>query len=162
MVVEEKIYNLLKDAVSDLGYDIVRVKHFDQSKILQIMIENKNGQMIGVEDCERVSNTVSLILDVDDPISSDYNLEVSSAGLDRPLVRIEDFVKFKGREVKIKLSNMVDGVRNFKGIIEEIVANNIVMKLDTNQMLHIDFDNISSANLTIDIKKLFNNKRTYG
>lgn len=162
MVVEDKIYNLLKDTIFGLGYEIVRVKYFDQNKILQIMIENTSSEFITVEDCEKVSNTISVILDVEDPISSNYNLEISSAGLDRPLVKIQDFIKFRGKEVKIKLSKIVDGIRNFKGVIEEVVANNIVMRLDNNQKITISFDDIISANLSIDMEKLFNKKRSYG
>lgn len=162
MNVEERIHVLLKDTVSDLGFDIVRVKYFDHSKVLQIMIENSDGQNITVDDCELVSNTVSLILDVEDPITSHYNLEISSAGLDRPLVTIDDFKRFKGREVKVQLSKLLDGVRKFKGIIEEVVANDVIIRLDTEQKLKIDFNNIISANLTIDTKKLLNKKRSYG
>lgn len=162
MNIEEKVYSLLKETVSDLDFDIVRVKYFDHSKVLQVMIENSNGQDITVDDCELVSNTISVILDVEDPISSHYNLEVSSVGLDRPLVTINDFLRFQGREVKIQLSKLQDGVRKFKGIIEEVVANDVIIRLDTEQKLKIDFNNIVSANLTIDTKALLNKKRSYG
>jgi ribosome maturation factor RimP len=103
-----------------------------------------------------------VILDVEDLISSNYHLEISSAGLDRPLVKIQDFIKFKGKEVKVKLSKLVDGIRNFKGVIEEVVANDIVMRLDNQQKITISFDDIISANLAIDMEKLFNKKRSYG
>lgn len=162
MNIEERINVLLKDTVSDLGFDIVRVKYFDHNRVLQIMIENSGSKNITVDDCELVSNTVSVILDVEDPITSHYNLEISSAGLDRPLVTIDDFRKFKGREVKVQLSELLDGVRKFKGIIEEVVANDVIIRLDTEQKLEIDFNNIISANLTIDTKKLLNKKRSYG
>jgi ribosome maturation factor RimP len=162
MNIEDKIESLLSETISDLGYEIVRVKYFNQSKVLQIMIDHKSGAAITVDDCEIVSNTVSMILDVDDPITSNYHLEVSSAGVDRPLVKIEDYTRFKGSEVKIKVSILIDGVGNFKGVIEEVVANNIIISLDTQQKVMIEFDNIVSANLMIDTKKLFNKKRSYG
>jgi len=162
MNIEDKIESLLSETISDLGYEIVRVKYFNQSKVLQIMIDHKNGAAITVDDCEIVSNTVSVILDVDDPITSNYHLEVSSAGVDRPLVKIEDYTRFKGSGVKIKVATLVDGVGNFKGVIEEVVANNIIISLDTQQKVVIEFDNIVSANLMIDTKKLFNKKRSYG
>ena len=162
MSVEEKIYRILEKTIIELGYSLVRVKYFDHNKVLQIMIEKKDGAGVTVDDCEIVSNAVSVLLDVEDPITSHYNLEVSSVGLDRPLVRFDDYQRFKGREVKIQLSHIVDGVRKFRGVIEEIVANNIIMRLDTNQRIEVDFDNIVSANLTIDTKELFNKKRSYG
>ncbi|MBP9792019.1 MAG: ribosome maturation factor RimP [Rickettsiales bacterium] len=162
MVVEDKIESLLKETISDLGYEIVRIRYFDHSKVLQIMIDHKNGTAITVDDCEIVSNTVSVILDVDDPITSNYHLEVSSAGLDRPLVKIDDYIRFKGSAVKIKVSTPIDGIGNFKGVIEEVVANDVIISLDAQQKVMIDFDNIVSANLMIDTKKLFNKKRFYG
>jgi ribosome maturation factor RimP len=162
MSVEDKIYILLEKAILDLGYNLVRVKYFDNSKILQIMIEKADGTSVSLDDCEIVSNTVSVILDVEDPITSNYNLEVSSVGLDRPLMKKEDYERFTGREIKIQLSRMVDDVRKFKGVIEEVVANSVIMRLDTNQRIKIDFDNIVSAHLTIDTKELFNKKRSYG
>lgn len=161
MIVEDKIKELVKGAISDLGYDIVRIKYFSNTKTLQVMIERLDRE-ISVEDCEIVSNTISVILDVEDPISSHYNLEVSSAGLDRPLVTINDFIRFKDREIKVTLDKIVDGVRKFKGIVEEIVANSVIIRLDTKQKVQVNLENIISANLTIDTNKLFNKKRFYG
>lgn len=162
MIIEDRIESLLRETISDLGYEIVRVKYFNQSKVLQIMIDHKSGAAITVDDCEVVSNTVTAILDVDDPIASHYHLEVSSAGLDRPLVKIEDYIRFKGSAIKIKVSALVEGIGNFKGIIEEVIANSIVISLDNQQKIKIEFDNIVSANLIIDTNKLFNKKRSYG
>ena len=162
MTIEVKVYNLLKAVITELGYGIVRVKYFEYSKILQIMIEKPNAEGISVDDCEVVSNAVSAILDVEDPITSHYHLEISSAGLERPLVGIEDYIKFQGKEAKLMLHQTVDGVKKIKGVIEEVAANDVIMRLDAQQQIRVNFDNIVGAHLTVDTKNLFNKKRSYG
>jgi ribosome maturation factor RimP len=112
----ERIQTLIEPAVDELGFDIVRVQIMGSDHVvLQIMAEPKDGKGMTAENCATISRAVSVILEVDDPISKAYTLEVSSPGLDRPLVRIGDFDRFKGFEAKIELSRPLDGRRRFRG-----------------------------------------------
>ena len=85
--------------------------------ILQIMAENDAGT-IAIEDCEAISHAVSAMLDVEDPISGNYTLEISSPGMGRPLTRPLDFERWAGLEAKIELHNSVDGRRRFRGLVD--------------------------------------------
>ena len=108
--VEQSLYDLLGDPIASSGYELVRIKFNSTGKapVLQIMIDHPDeGKGINLDDCETVSRYVSNILDVEDPIATNYNLEVSSPGLDRPLVFIKDFDKFKGSKVFIKTQELV-------------------------------------------------------
>ncbi len=148
---EEKIYNLAKDKISSLGYELVRVKYFDKTKTLQIMIDAKDeGAKIGVEDCTTVSREMSVILDVEDVISKNYVLEVSSPGLDRPLIQMSDFKKYMGRKAKLLLKEEVEGVRKFKAKIVDINQENIIFELYDTRNIEVPVDSIESANLLID------------
>ena len=92
---------------------------FDWQVVLQIMVEPKDGaggnQGMTADNCATISRAVSALLEVDDPISSAYTLEVSSPGLDRPLVRLKDFDRFQGLEAKIEINRPRDGQRRFRG-----------------------------------------------
>ena len=99
-----------------MGYEIVRV-HVSgtQRPTLQVMAERKDNAAMTVEDCADISRAVSALLDVEDPISSAYTLEISSPGIDRPLVRKEDYDRFSGYEARIELAAPLDGRRRFRG-----------------------------------------------
>ena len=104
--------------LADLGYRLVRVKISAGSPaILQIMAERPDGTM-GIDDCEAVSKALSPVLDLNDPISGAYRLEVSSPGIDRPLVRRSDFDRALGHEARLELAVPLDGRKRFRGIIE--------------------------------------------
>ncbi len=99
-----------------MGYDIVRVLLSGKQRArLQIMVERRDGAGIRVDDCVSVSRTVAAILDVEDPISGSYELEVSSPGIDRPLTRLSDFARFAGYEAKIEVAIPIDGRRRWAG-----------------------------------------------
>ena len=105
-----------------MGYRLVQVRLFEPSgkRTLQIMAERKDQAAMQVEDCEAISHDISALLDVDDPVSGAYHLEVSSPGIDRPLVRAEDFMRYAGFEVKIELSCPMDGRKRYRGILKEL------------------------------------------
>ncbi len=104
--------------LADLGFRLVRVKISAGSPAtLQIMAERSDGTM-GIEDCEAVSKALSPVLDLDDPIAGAYRLEISSPGIDRPLVRRSDLDRARGHEVRIELAVALDGRKRFRGIIE--------------------------------------------
>ena len=104
--------------LADLGYRLVRVKiSAGSSAVLQIMAERPDGTM-GIDDCEAVSKALSPVLDLDDPITGAYRLEVSSPGIDRPLVRRSDLDRARGHEARLELAVPLDGRKRFRGIIE--------------------------------------------
>jgi ribosome maturation factor RimP len=114
---EARIANIVEPAIADLGYELVRVKISSQHGMtVQIMAERPDGTM-RVEDCEAISRTISPTLDVEDPISGEYNLEVSSPGIDRPLTRAKDFDRWAGHEAKIELAVARDGRKRFRGTL---------------------------------------------
>ena len=117
-MVETKISQIIEAAIEELGFSLVRVLYSggqaDRNQ-LQIMAEPKGDRDMTVEDCQMISRHVSALLDVEDPISSAYVLEVSSPGIDRPLTRLTDYDRFQGELAKITLRLMQDGRRRFNG-----------------------------------------------
>ncbi len=113
-----EIATLAEPVIEELGLRLVRVKISAQSgTIVQIMADRPNGA-ISVDDCALISRRISPLLDAHDPIPGGYTLEVSSPGIDRPLVRPSDFEDWAGFEAKIELKELVDGRRRFRGILE--------------------------------------------
>ncbi len=114
---EARVARIVEPVVIDLGYSLVRIKITPENGCtLQIMAEDENGRF-NINDCEALSKDLSPILDVEDPIDREYHLEVSSPGIDRPLVRKRDFERFLGHEAKIELLDMINGRKRFRGEI---------------------------------------------
>ena len=112
----DSVLELIEPSLTDLGYEVVRIRfHAEGRPVLQIMIDRSDGADVAVEDCTLASRTVSVLLDVADPIAETYELEVSSPGLDRPLTRAKDFQSFRGNEARVELKAAVDGRRRFRG-----------------------------------------------
>ena len=130
MSLTDHIVDLISPSIEALGYEVVRVTLAASTrKVLQIMAEPKDGRVMAVEDCARVSRAVSAILDVEDPITDAYSLEVSSPGIDRPLTRPKDFERYAGHEAKIETFEAIDGRKRFKGILKGVAADNV--KIDS-------------------------------
>jgi len=126
---ETRIARIVEPVANDLGYSLVRIKITQENGCtLQIMAEDENGRFT-ITDCERLSKDVSPVLDVEDPIDREYHLEVSSPGIDRPLVRARDFAAYVGHEVKVELADMLDGRRRFRGIIKAVDGDHVVITL---------------------------------
>ncbi|MGV3651286.1 MAG: ribosome maturation factor RimP [Devosia sp.] len=126
---EARIAAIIEPVANDLGYALVRVKITQENGCtLQIMAEDENGRFT-ISDCERLSQDVSAILDVEDPIDREYHLEVSSPGIDRPLVRARDFATYIGHEAKIELSDMLEGRKRFRGLIKAVDAESVTITL---------------------------------
>ena len=116
MDMSNRIQDLIEPIVDELGFNIVRVQMSGKEMMLmQVMVERKDGQGMTVDDCASVSRAISTLLEVDGPIKGAYTLEVSSPGIDRPLVRIKDFERFLGFQAKIEINRPLDGRRRFKG-----------------------------------------------
>ncbi len=116
--VAARVAGLIEPVLESMGYRLVLVRLMGGSDaILEIMAERADGTMT-VEDCEAVSHAVSPLLDVHDPVDGAYRLQISSPGIDRPLVRPADFERWAGYEVKIELKEAVSGRKRFRGPIE--------------------------------------------
>ena len=141
-----KVQQLIEPVVEGLGYECVGIEFISQGKnsVLRIYIDTADG--VVVEDCEKVSRQVSSVLDVEDPISGHYRLEVSSPGLDRPLFKEAHFTRFQGSVVKLKLAVPVLGRRNFTGTLVEKQGDLVIVEVDGEEF-EIPFDDIDQARL---------------
>jgi ribosome maturation factor RimP len=145
---------VVEPVLGDLGFRLVRVKiqGDGRDRIVQLMAERPDGS-ITVDDCETISKGVSPVLGVADPISGAYRLEISSPGIDRPLVRPSDFEDWSGHEAKIELKEPVDGRRRFKGVLEGFEDGEVRIKADTGeqgiQHLGLPVHLISDAKLVL-------------
>lgn len=126
---EARIASIVEPVANDLGYALVRVRVTQENGCtLQIMAEDGNGRF-AIDDCERLSKDLSPVLDVEDPIDREYHLEVSSPGIDRPLVRARDFAAHIGDEAKVELVDMLDGRKRFRGLIAAVDDESVTITL---------------------------------
>jgi ribosome maturation factor RimP len=131
----ERVESRIKPTIESMGYDIVRVEITGKEPlVLQIMVERQDEKQLDVEDCASVSRAISALMDVDDPIDDAYTLEVSSPGLDRPLVRPQDFDRFAGYEAKVEAERLIDGRKNFKGRLIGLEENVVKISVDDTVM----------------------------
>ena len=126
---EARVSRIVEPVANGLGFSLVRVKITQENGCtLQIMAEDENGRFT-IVNCEKLSKDLSPALDVEDPIEREYHLEVSSPGIDRPLVRRRDFAAYVGHEVKIELSDMINGRKRFRGFIKAVDGDAVVITL---------------------------------
>ncbi|WEJ58508.1 ribosome maturation factor RimP [Devosia sp. FJ2-5-3] len=127
--VEARVARIVEPVANDLGYALVRIKITPENGCtLQIMAEDANGRF-NITDCEKLSTDLSPVLDVEDPIDREYHLEVSSPGIDRPLVRRRDYERFIGHEAKIELVDMINGRKRFRGDIKSTDEESVTITL---------------------------------
>ena len=127
--VAARVAGIVEPVVEDLGFDLVRVRVMPTNGCtVQIMAERPDGTM-SVDDCEAVSRAVSPVLDLEDPIAQAYYLEVSSPGIDRPLVRASDFERWTGYEAKIELAVPLDGRKRFRGVLRGVEDDAVLVEL---------------------------------
>ncbi|EMV9185947.1 ribosome maturation factor RimP [Pseudomonas sp. NY15437] len=142
----EQLQALLAPVVEALGYECWGLEFISQGRhsLLRVYIDRPEGILI--DDCEVVSRQVSGILDVEDPISGEYTLEVSSPGMDRPLFTLEQFARYVGEQVKIKLRTPFERRRNFQGILRGVEEQDVVVLVDDHEYL-LPVDSIDKANI---------------
>lgn len=142
----EQLQAMLAPVVESLGYQCWGVEFISQGRhsLLRVYIDHADG--ILVDDCEVVSRQLSAVLDVEDPISSEYTLEVSSPGMDRPLFTLEQFALHAGEQVKIKLRSPFDGRRNFQGLLRGVEEQDVVVLVDEHEFL-LPVELIDKANI---------------
>jgi ribosome maturation factor RimP len=147
---EARIANAILPSLRQLGYDLVRVQVSGKEKpVVQIMAERADGEPFLVEDCETISHTIGAVLDVEDPIKAEWMLEVSSAGIDRPLTRIKDWNRYAGHIATVELAVPQDGRKRFKGIALGADADVARLKLEDGSELVLPRGNIRKAKLVL-------------
>jgi len=127
--IDKRLAEIVRPVIEDLGFELVRIRLMGgETKTLQIMAERPEGG-IEVDQCADISNAVSAVLDVEDPILDADNLEVSSPGIDRPLTRLKDFDTFEGYDAKLETSELIDGQRRFRGILAGIEGEDVLVNI---------------------------------
>ncbi len=142
----EQLQAMIAPAVEALGYEMWGVEYHSHGRqpLLRVFIDGENG--ITVEDCAAASRQISAVLDVEDPISSEYTLEVSSPGMDRPLFTLDQFGRYTGEWVKLKLRAPFEGRRNFRGVLRGVEGDEVVLVVDNEEYL-LPIELIDKANI---------------
>ena len=112
---EHKLIGISEPVIKDLGFNLVMLEF--KSGVLQILAEDPKTGNLSLDDCTKITKILSPLLEVEDPISGAYTLEISSPGIDRPLINAADFDKYKGFEAKVELDESIEGQRRFRGKI---------------------------------------------
>lgn len=143
----KQLEDILQPVVEGLGYEFWGIEYRSRGyqSLLRVFIDDaENG--VGIDDCEKVSRQISGVMDVEDPIKTEYTLEVSSPGMDRPLFRPEQYQAFVGHQVQIRLRMAFDGRRKFQGLIKAVEGDEVVVIVDDHEYL-LPFDSIERANI---------------
>ncbi len=152
--VARRVVELVEPVVQDLGCRLVRVRLTgDGGTTLQIMCDRADG-VFGIADCEAISRAVSPLLDVEDAVPGRYQLEVSSPGLARPLVRPSDFERWAGLAAKVEMAELIDGQRRFRGVLEGFADGEVRLFVDAEgdgepMLIGLAFDGIAEARLVM-------------
>jgi len=146
---DRRLASIVAPTIDGLGFELVRLRLMSgRRNVLQIMADRPDGG-IEVDDCAKISRAVSAVLDVEDPISGEYVLEVSSPGIDRPLTRLKDFQTYAGHEAKLETHEMIDGRRRFKGVLQGVEDGEILVEIEEDTVIGLDFDMLSDAKLVL-------------
>ena len=150
MALDETLNALIEPICDEMGYDLVRLQlqGGNTRKVLQIMAERKDRKAMTVEDCAGLSRAISPVLDEKDPIEDNYTLEVSSPGIDRPLIKLDDFDRFKGFEAKVEALSLIDGRKRFSGRLRGIDGTDVILLFE-NDEIRIPFNQIAKAKLVL-------------
>jgi ribosome maturation factor RimP len=149
MSLADSIKKLINPTIKKLGFEIVRIEVLgEMNPCLQIMADRLDQTGMNVDDCAQISRAVSAILDVEDPITNAYTLEVSSPGMDRPLVKREDFVRFAGAEVKLEKRGQGNEQRRYRGELKGIKGNDVVLLMKSEEIL-IPLVDVQKAKIVI-------------
>lgn len=168
MSLENTITEIITPPLRDLGFVLVQVRVMGgYNPTIQIMIERMDETLTTVDDCAEVSHAISALLDVEDPIVNAYTLEVSTAGIDRPLVRLRDFERYQGMLVRLEVLSPAAGRRKIRGFIKEVSDGVITLKPDTlatdepNHGILVAHENIKWAKLVLTDALIAHSKQLY-
>ena len=146
----DRLTSLLEPVVTDLGLELVEIQFRREASgwVLRLIIDKEEG--VSLDDCTEVSREAGRLLEVEDPIEHSYRLEVSSPGLERPLRREKDYLRFKGRKAKIKTGESIDGQRVFIGTIGQLQDRMLTLHTDAGK-ISLPLDMIVKARLVFDL-----------
>lgn len=150
----QRVAMLAEPVLENLGYRLVRARIVGQGRCtVQIMAERPDGTL-NIDDCERISRALSPVFDVDDPMPGEYLLEVSSPGIDRPLVRPGDFERWAGHEARVEMTELLAGRRRFRGVLEGFEDGEVRMLFEAEPgsepvVIGLPFDRIAEARLVM-------------
>ncbi|QGY00105.1 ribosome maturation factor RimP [Roseovarius faecimaris] len=146
--IDRRMAEIVTPVIEDMGYELVRIRLMGgKSTMLQIMADKPDGG-IEVDDCAEISNAVSAVLDVEDPIADEYTLEVSSPGIDRPLTRLKDFDTYEGYEAKLETAELIDGRKRFKGELAGTDGDEVLINIEEGT-IGLKFDWLVEAKLVL-------------
>lgn len=150
MVKTEQLQRLLAPTVEDLGYVLIGCELHSRPRhsLLRVYVDRPAG--VTADDCAKISRQISAVLDVEDPLSGSYDLEVSSPGLNRPLFVLDHYRQYIGRRIRLRLRIPRAGQRNYKGVIKAVVDEKIIIQSDE-ESLEIDFSEVDRAKLISDL-----------
>jgi len=142
----DQLTALLAPVVEAMGCQLWGLEYFSQGRhsTLRLYIDRPDG--VGLKECEQVSRQVSSVLDVEDPIAGEYTLEVSSPGMDRPLYTLEQFARFAGEQVALKLRSAFEGRRKFSGLLRGVEGDEVVVVVDEHEYV-LPIELIEKANI---------------
>lgn len=145
-MIQTQIEEYIRPVLQDMGYELWGCQYLTQGRgsLLRVYIDRPEG--IGIKDCEAASLRISAALDVEDPISGNYSLEVSSPGIPRPLFYVEQYQRYMGCEVEVKLTRSIAGRKKYTGYITMADTDNLVLSVD-GEKLTLPFSSIAKANL---------------
>lgn len=145
----ERLISIIEPTIDAMGYELVRVQiQGSRRQTLQVMADRKDGAAMTVDDCSDISHAVSAVLDVEDPISGAYNLEISSPGIDRPLTRAKDFTNWAGFDCKVEAKGLEEGRKRFSGQLLGMEESDVLLRID-GEDVRIPLDAISKAKLVL-------------
>jgi len=125
---EQKIVDIISPVTTEMGLDILWVEY--KGGILSVFAENPETGKLTLDECTQISREISPLLEVEDPISGKYRLEISSAGIDRPLLKPADYVRYKDLEAKVEVDEMIEGQKKFRGYIRESDDDKVILETD--------------------------------
>jgi ribosome maturation factor RimP len=147
---QDRIAAIIEPSLVNMGYSLVQVRMMEAGRrTLQIMAERIDGKNMTVDDCADISHSVSALLDVDDPIKEAYTLEVSSPGIDRPLVKLKDFERFSGFEIKLETKLAVEGRKRFKGRLKSVAGEDIILQTTEGAEVRIPYHMVHASKLLL-------------
>ena len=147
---EAKIAGMITPQLLNLGYELVRVAVLGRERpTVQVMADRTDGSQISVEDCERITHAVGAVLDVEDPLPSAWTLEVSSAGIDRPLTRVKDWERFAGHQARVEMTMPHEGRRRFTGIVLGADDTHARLRLDDGSDVALPLGDMRRAKLLL-------------
>lgn len=147
---EARLVAVVEPLLVQMGYELVRVAILGRERLtVQIMADRADGSLVGVDDCERISHAVGAALDVDDPLPGAWTLEVSSAGIDRPLTRVKDWERFAGHLARVELTAPMDGRRRFTGLVLGASEGEARLRLDDGADVVLPLPAIRRAKLVL-------------